>query len=184
MGSLPADGALALAVAAPEDVPDLVALHRAVLDEGEWFITTAREFVGAFDSKMRQVRDFARAPNSLFLVARRGQRLCGFLTLHGGQLERMRHVAHLEMMVHLEFRGHGVGAALLDRALAWAMANPELAKISLSVFADNQRAITLYRKAGFREEGRRSREYRLADGTWRDDLLMYRFVDGDSITSP
>ena len=181
MGSSGFPESLTFAVAGPEDVAELVALHRAVLVEGEWFITTAREFVGGLDSKMRQVRDFARASNSLFLVARRGDRIGGFLTLHGGQLERLRHVAHLEMMVHAGFRGQGVGAALLERALGWAIANPELAKISLSVFASNERAIALYRKAGFLEEGRRSREYRLADGTWRDDLLMFRFVDGDSV---
>ena len=44
------------------------------------------------------------------------------------------------------------------------------------MFADNTRAVELYRRLGFEEEGRRVREYKLADGTYRDDLLLYRTV--------
>jgi RimJ/RimL family protein N-acetyltransferase len=44
------------------------------------------------------------------------------------------------------------------------------------VFAHNARAVALYRKFGFEEEGRRLREYRFADGSWRDDILMARPV--------
>ena len=49
-------------------------------------------------------------------------------------------------------------------------------KLSLSVFSDNDRAIALYEASGFGIEGRREREYRLADGSYRGDVLMSRFV--------
>ena len=74
-------------------------------------------------------------------------------------------------------RGKGIGRALMTACLEWAEDNAQIAKIGLNVFTDNERAIDLYRRFGFEEEGRRLREYRMADGTWRDDLLMYRFVD-------
>ena len=34
----------------------------------------------------------------------------------------------------------------------------------------------LEKKFGFQEEGRRIREYRLADGSYRDDILMSAWV--------
>jgi RimJ/RimL family protein N-acetyltransferase len=46
----------------------------------------------------------------------------------------------------------------------------------LAVFATNARAIGLYRKLGFVEEGRRPREVKFGADQYVDDILMYRFV--------
>ena len=66
-------------------------------------------------------------------------------------------------------------AKLLAAVQAWAEANEMLGKISLAVFADNERAVQLYRSRGFTDEGRRVGEY-LEDGVLRDDLLLARSV--------
>jgi ribosomal protein S18 acetylase RimI-like enzyme len=47
---------------------------------------------------------------------------------------------------------------------------------TLSAVATNQRAIKRYRRLGFVEEGQLPREYRRADGTFLDGVLMFRFV--------
>ena len=52
-----------------------------------------------------------------------------------------------------------------------AAASP-LEKLSLAVYAHNLPALSLYRALGFQEEGRRVGEYRFADGSLRDDVLM------------
>ena len=88
----------------------------------------------------------------------------------------MQHCGKLEIMVSARHRGVGIGRALMAYALDWARESV-LTKIGLTVYADNERAIALYRSLGFEEEGRRPREYRLPDGSYRDDLLLYRFVD-------
>lgn len=161
----------------PDDAPAVLAIRYAVLAEGKWFITEAHEFGESVASKEHHILDLQRSPNSIFLVARREKRLVGYLTIQGGLLSRMRHVGKLEILVEQASRGKGAGEALLRSCIDWANRNPHLVKIGLNVFADNERAIALYRKLGFVEEGRRPREYRMADGTWRDDVLMYRFVD-------
>jgi ribosomal protein S18 acetylase RimI-like enzyme len=165
-----------VAPARVEDAPALAALHRAVLSEADWFITLPHEHFGGVDQKIRQIRDFSRAGNSVFLVARVDGRVVGYATVHGGSLTRMRHAGKLEVMVAADARGQGVGEALVRGCVAWAEAHPEIVKLGLSVFATNDRAVTLYRKLGFIVEGRREREYRMEDGSWRDDLLMYRWV--------
>ena len=75
------------------------------------------------------------------------------------------------MAVAREWRGRGVGAALLTAAIAWARERG-LHKLSLSVFPHNAAAIALYRKFGFVEEGRRIKQYRRASGELWDALDM------------
>ena len=98
-----------------------------------------------------------------------------FFDARGGSLLRLRNTGKLEVMVHPDWRGQGIGRALLEAGLAWAEGSP-LHKVGLAVFATNERALHLYTELGFREEGRRPREYRMEDGTLRDDVLLYRMV--------
>jgi RimJ/RimL family protein N-acetyltransferase len=70
----------------------------------------------------------------------------------------------------------GVGAALLQVLLDWAKAEPDLERIELSVFAHNEGAIRLYRKLGFVEEARLLRAFKLADGSYYDEVMMVQWV--------
>ena len=108
------------------DAPRVRALRRAVLAEGPWFITEADEYRETVDATVRRVRDSLRHPTSLLLVARREGQVVGLLQLTGGPLRRLRHTAKLEMLVDAAHRGAGVGRALLECALSWAEAHPEL----------------------------------------------------------
>ena len=75
------------------------------------------------------------------------------------------------MLVAREWRGHGVGSALLAASIAWAREH-ELHKLSLSVFPHNARGIALYRKFGFVEEGRRIKQIRRSSGELWDTIEM------------
>ncbi len=161
-----------LEAATPEDAAPIHQLHQRVLGESKWFVSEAHERREALADVSKRIGDFQVSPNSLWLVARLGRSVVGFVTLTGGALERQRHVARLEVMVDQRHRGHGIGKALMYAALEWARHNDMLAKVSLAVFDDNERAIALYRAAGFVEEGHRSGEYREANGSLRGDVLM------------
>jgi ribosomal protein S18 acetylase RimI-like enzyme len=75
------------------------------------------------------------------------------------------------MAVAREWRGRGVGSALLTAAIEWSRERG-LHKLSLSVFTHNTAAIGLYRKFGFLEEGRRVKQYRRQNGELWDSLEM------------
>jgi RimJ/RimL family protein N-acetyltransferase len=75
------------------------------------------------------------------------------------------------MAVAREWRGRGVGSALLAAAIEWSREH-NLHKLSLSVFPHNAAAIALYRKFGFVEEGRRVKQYRRASGELWDAIEM------------
>jgi hypothetical protein len=54
--------------------------------------------------------------------------------------------------------------------------NSEIEKINLRVLCSNERAIGIYKKFGFVEEGHCVSEIKYEDGTYVDELLMARFV--------
>ena len=75
------------------------------------------------------------------------------------------------MLVARDWRGRGVGSALLVASIAWAREH-ELHKLSLSVFPHNLAAIAIYRKYGFEEEGLHRKQLRRANGELWDLLDM------------
>jgi len=75
------------------------------------------------------------------------------------------------MMVAADWRGRGVGSALVAASIDRARGRG-LHKLALSVFPHNSAAIALYRKFGFVEEGRLVRHVRRADGQLWDLIEM------------
>jgi RimJ/RimL family protein N-acetyltransferase len=87
-------------------------------------------------------------------------------------VEASRHgYGEIGMAIARDWRGRGVGSALMNAAIAWARERG-LHKFSLSVFAHNAAAIALYRKFGFVEEGRRVKHYRRSNGELWDAIEM------------
>jgi RimJ/RimL family protein N-acetyltransferase len=68
-------------------------------------------------------------------------------------------------------RGRGYGTEAVQLLVDFAWHDLNLHRVFLHVFADNERAIRVYRNAGFAEEGRLV-EAAFIDGTWRDVLVM------------
>lgn len=159
-----------------DDAKALLRIHRGVIEEGDFFITTLAELSESEADKRQLATWLNSQPHSCLLVAEHEGRVRGFASVRGGSLQRLRHVGRFEVMVEREARGLGVGKALMDATVRWATDNFFIAKLSLSVFADNAPAVSLYESFGFLVEGRRVREYQMGDGTYRDDLLMSRWV--------
>ena len=87
-------------------------------------------------------------------------------------VEASRHgFGEIGMAVAREWRGRGVGSALLAAAIEWSRGRG-LHKLILGVFPHNTAGSTLYRKFGFVEEGRRVKQYRRANGELWDAVEM------------
>ena len=77
------------------------------------------------------------------------------------------------MSVHDDWQGQGVGTALMEAAIELADRWLGLSRLELTVFADNEAAIHLYRKFGFDVEGTH-RRYAFRDGGFADAHFMAR----------
>lgn len=123
-------------------------------DHAEWF------------DAVRRRKDIA-----IFAVrAAADDRLLGTCQLHS--IHPIHRSAELQIRVGaLNDRGRGYGKDALRRLLEHGFRDLGLNRIALQVFADNERAIRLYRNAGFAPEGA-LREGAFIDGEFKDILLF------------
>jgi putative acetyltransferase len=77
------------------------------------------------------------------------------------------------MAVRDDWQAKGVGTVLVQAAIDLAEKWLNISRIELDVFADNDPAIRLYQKFGFKTEGRRV-GYGLRDGLMVDTYAMAR----------
>ncbi len=128
--------------------------------------------VELWDTRLADLGD----PNKpdLRLCAERDGTVVGTAGLHPvGPQTRRRHAGVLGIAVAAEAQGQGVGGALMQALCDYADRWWGLLRIELTVFADNARAIALYRRHGFVVEGR-LRGFAMRDGRYEDALTMAR----------
>jgi putative acetyltransferase len=90
-----------------------------------------------------------------------------------GAALRRRHVMNLGIAIASDAQGQGVGGTLMKALCDWADHWGQVLRIELTVFTDNARAIALYRRFGFVQEGLH-RGYALRNGAYADTYSMAR----------
>jgi ribosomal protein S18 acetylase RimI-like enzyme len=98
----------------------------------------------------------------------------GFLSATREEHPVTAHVATIGLGVRKDWRGKGIGGALVSESIRWA-ASIGVEKIILSVYPSNTPAVALYRKFGFVEEGRLVNQSRKSYG-YEDEILMGRWL--------
>ena len=107
------------------------------------------------------------------LVALTGGRVGGWAALSPvSAREVYAGVAEVSVYVGADFRGRGVGRALLS-ALVRESESEGIWTLQAGIFPENVASVALHRSCGFREVGRRERVGRLK-GRWRDTVLLER----------
>ena len=108
-------------------------------------------------------------------IALLGEQPAGWCDVIEKPRETLKHSGVLGMGVVREYRGRGIGSALLERTLADARAKG-FTRIELTVRVDNERARKLYDRFGFVVEGLCRRHMRLR-GEYYDSYLMALLYD-------
>ena len=117
-----------------------------------------------------------RSPKDFHVTAFLGDEVIGDLGVTQVRPHvKYAHRGYLGMSIRAKHTGMGLGSFLLKTALEQAEENG-FEQVELGVFSDNARAIHVYEKAGFTAYGRTPRAFKLKDGTYRDEIIMVRFL--------
>lgn len=87
----------------------------------------------------------------------------------------MKHRCSFAIAIEQAYCGCGLGLLLSKKAIEWA-GKMGFEQVELGVYADNERAIALYKRMGFEECGRNPRAFRLKEGTYIDEINMVLFL--------
>jgi len=162
--------------ATPSDAAALLAHLKALAAEPGINIPLAPdEITMTLEQEKALLADIADSPHAIMLVAEAERQIVGELSLRSISPRRaVKHVATLGMSVKQDWRGKGVGRALMTDALEWAP-TAGIKRIELYVYVRNAPAIALYERFGFVVEGRRKAFIREGD-EYLDDFVMARLL--------
>ncbi len=161
-----------------EDAPKVAEYSKKIFEDDRFFLTTAEEARERHTAE--KVQDYIQKvysdPNQVTIITEADGCIVSMSHVECGGYKRTQHVGQMGISILPDWRGIGLGTAILRAMIDWAAANPVIEKLALGVWAANPRAIELYKKMGFVEEGRKVREVKFADGSYDDCICMYRFV--------
>ena len=111
------------------------------------------------EREARLLEEAERCGNQVELVAIVDGRIVGSAGVEAvGSRRKVAHRARFGISVLQEYWGMGIGRVLMESCIDCAR-RAGYAQLELDVVADNERAMSLYRRAGFVEYGRNPRGY-------------------------
>lgn len=113
-----------------------------------------------------------RSGNEVELVAVLDGRIVGSAGITAvGSRRKVVHRARFGISVLKDYWGMGIGRVFMDACIDCAR-RAGYTQLELEVVADNERALSLYRRAGFEEYGRNPRGYRSASSGYQELVHM------------
>ena len=113
-----------------------------------------------------------RDKNQYWYVAEENGKVIGLgILMNHGNL-RKKHVGVITLMVNSDYQNKGVGSLLMDKLINLSE-SINIIRLELCVFRDNYKAINLYKKFGFKEEGINVKSA-LKNGEYIDEIMMAR----------
>src|SRR5262245_35010636 len=154
--------------ATADDAPGIASLMHAVVSERAY---SAIDRAWSADEERRYLESLSSREAFHVAIAGSGE-IVGSqsLELYSPVLTTMSHVAQVGTFVRPSWRGRGIGPALFAATRPFAVACG-YRKIVITVRASNAAALSFYRRLGFVECGRLSKQV-VIDGVEDDEVLL------------
>ena len=124
------------------------------------------------EQEARSLEEAERSCNEVELVAIIDRRIVGSAGVSAVRSRRkVAHRARFGISILKEYWGMGIGRVLMEASIDCAR-QAGYTQLELEVVVGNERAVSLYRRAGFEEYGRNPRGYRSADAGYQELVYM------------
>ncbi len=159
----------------PEDAERMMTYMKIMLGETPFLLRTPDEFNLTPEEEARILEGRKNDPRSLMLVAEKDGQIIACADVCGYKQKRRLHRAELGISVRKEYWNQGIGSAMMERLIAFAV-QCGCEQIELTAESKNRRAIRLYMKYGFTVYGTRPHGLKYPDGSYDDDYLMCKML--------
>ena len=150
-----------------KDLPEVVEALNSVIREGKYL--SLNKEITDMEEEQRWFEESTRA-GMLYLVARVDGNVVAGASIRPF-LDKRTHVAGYGIFIRDGYRNVGLGT-ILTRIFIEIAKKHRFEILQLSVFATNKRAHHVYRKCGYKECGKLTRDIKFLNGTYSDRILM------------
>lgn len=120
------------------------------------------------------LRFLATRRRTKILIATNDKKTIGYISVIFAKFKKLRGNAYLALSVAPSHRNRGIGTRLMLAAEEFAKKHG-IRRLELEVFGKNERAIKLFKRLGYEEEGRRRQAIRDENG-FDDMVFMAKFL--------
>ena len=159
---------------APENAEEMIAYLKQIAGETPYMTRYPDEVKKDVEEERAFINRTREDPDAAMIVAEVDGKIAGTCSVFGNRDRRkISHRCSMGIGLLEDCCGQGLGTAMLSMLI-------ELAKqigyelMELIVVADNTRAQGLYRKCGFIESGRYYHGMKFDDGSYHDEIMMYK----------
>lgn len=161
--------------AVPEDAGDIVHTLKSTSFERSYVLM---EQYGKNPASEKEYITGLDRQKNLLLVALAGSTVVGSLAglqADGGQRPQTAHVLKVGLHLTEAYRGQGIGSEMLKYAVEWAEEHG-FKKMEASIFTTNKRSLHLFGRAGFEEECKKRKQFRVGN-EFIDEVCMGKLLD-------
>jgi L-amino acid N-acyltransferase YncA len=160
-----------------DDAEALQTILNEVIEEGAAFLS--EEPKSLEETKQIWLMEPAEAYVACDLIS---DEILGAYMIKPNAHGRGTHIANATYMVKRNYRGQGLGYLLGCHSLEQARQVGYQAMQFNSVVSVNRAAVTLWQRLGFERIGTVPQGFRLRNGHYVDTYIMYRSLDGNSVS--
>lgn len=163
-----------LRAAKTEDASDLIKYLKATSAETPFLIREPDEITITLEKEESFIRDKIDSERELMLLAYVDGKHVGNCSLMSlATYKRYQHRCEVAIALYKEYWGLGIGKAMLEMVLNVAT-SLGYEQAELEVVAENESAISLYEKLGFKKYGTFPDNMKYPDGSYRDAYWMMK----------
>ncbi|MHA1752853.1 MAG: GNAT family N-acetyltransferase [Candidatus Helarchaeota archaeon] len=150
-------------------------------------VVSERRFIPVFNTVKSEFEKQSwylrmREQQNLILVAEIDNKVVGELTIEHLDWDASSHVGELGIIILPKYRFMGIGSELIKNCLEIVKKENLFKKICLSCFHNNYVALNIYKKFGFKQIGKREKQYYI-NGEWIDEILFEKILDTQLFTN-
>lgn len=145
-----------------EDVPKMIDHIATVRGETEFLLMNSQDPMVTLEQEEEFVRGLIASPKRCMLLAHYREKVVGIADFYGNTNSRIAHHGRIGISVRKDFWGKGIGTKMMRGLIEFAR-SIHVEIIYLEVHSENERAIALYKKLGFVEDGRFKNYIKIGD---------------------
>ena len=158
----------------PEYAEAMIEYLKKTSGETEFLLRYPDEVNFTLESEKEILQRLLEDPYVIMMAAIVDGKVAGNGSVSGiGDKRKIRHRCSMAIALYEEYWGLGIGTAMIGYMTELA-GKVGWHQMDLEVVAENEQAQALYKKCGFIESGRRHNALLFDDGTYHDEILMYK----------